>query len=237
MLELNRIYLGNCIIGMEDIEPESVDLVICDPPYLTGYKTNHRADKNHEFCSVIENDSYENRQLITDYIHGCHRILKNDSAMYMFCNADRVDFFKMELEKHFTMRNMIVWVKNNWTAGDLEAQFGKQYELIFLVNKGRAKFHGKRISDVWYADRVSGEKQIHQNQKPLSIIEKCILKHSREGDIVFDGFMGSGTTAIACINNNRNYIGFEMNVKEYKKAIDRINGHLRQMSIFDLVGD
>ena len=58
--------------------------------------------------------------------------------MYMFCNCDKVDFFKQELENAgFKIKNMIIWVKNNWTAGDLKAQFGKQYEIIFLVNKGR----------------------------------------------------------------------------------------------------
>ena len=76
--------------------------------------------------------------------------------MYMFCNFDKVDFFKQELQKYFTIKNMIVWVKNNWTMGDLEAQYGKQYELIFYVNKGRRKINGKRLTDVWELGRVAG---------------------------------------------------------------------------------
>jgi site-specific DNA-methyltransferase (adenine-specific) len=148
--------------------------------------------------------------------------MKNNTAMYMFCNCDKVDFFKQELEKYFTIKNMIIWVKNNWTAGDLYAQFGKQYEIIFLVNKGRALFNGKRITDIWNFDRISGKKQLHQNEKPLELIKQCIEKHSKENDIVFDGMMGSGTTAVACINTNRQYIGFELDKNYYDIAQERI---------------
>jgi site-specific DNA-methyltransferase (adenine-specific) len=142
----------------------------------------------------------------------------------MFCNCDRVDYFKQELEKAgFKIKNMIIWVKNNWTAGDLKAQFGKQYEILFLVNKGRCLFNGKRITDVWYFDRVAGKAQVHQNQKPVDIIKLCIEKHSKENDFVFDGFMGSGTTGVACKELNRNFIGIELNENYYKIACERIN--------------
>ena len=117
---------------------------------------------------------------------------------------------------------MIIWVKNNWTAGDLKAQFGKQYEIIFLANKGRCLFSGKRLTDVWYFDRVSGNRQLHQNQKPLDLIKQCILKHSRETDLIFDGFMGSGTTGMACRELNRNFIGIELDEKYFEIAKARI---------------
>jgi site-specific DNA-methyltransferase (adenine-specific) len=134
--------------------------------------------------------------------------------MYIFCNQNKIDFFKQELEKYFKIKNLIVWIKNNWTAGDLKAAYGKQYEFIFYVNKGRREINGKRLTDVWYFNRVAGKQQLHQNQKPLDLIKQCILKSSNEGDLVFDGFMGSGTTAIACKELNRNFIGFELD-KEY----------------------
>lgn len=52
--------------------------------------------------------------------------------------------------------------------------------------------------------------QVHQNQKPFKLIKQCILKHSDENDLVLDGFMGSGTTALGCIGINRSFIGFEI---------------------------
>ena len=212
---------GDCLELMKDIQNESIDLVVTDPPYLIKYKTSRRKDKKHDFCSEILND--DNYDLISNYIKECYRIMKNNSAMYMFCNCNKVDYFKQELEKAgFKIKNMIIWVKNNWTAGDLKAQFGKQYEIIFLVNKGRCMFNGKRITDVWNFDRVSGAKQLHQNQKPVNLLEQCILKHSKENDVIFDGFMGSGSTGVACKHLNRNFIGIELDEKYFEIAKKRI---------------
>ena len=216
-----KLYCDDCLNIMKQIDNESIDLIVTDPPYLIKYKTNHRKNKCHDFCSEILND--DNEQLIIDYIRECYRILKNNTAMYMFCNCDKVDFFKKELENAgFKIKNMIIWVKNNWTAGDLKAQFGKQYEIIFLVNKGRKYFNGKRITDVWMFDRISGKKQLHQNQKPVDLLKQCILKHSDENDIIFDGFMGSGSTGVACIETGRKFIGVELDKKYFEIAKERI---------------
>lgn len=224
-MELNKIYNEDCILGMKNMESESVDLVVTDSPYLVNYKTGHRKDKTHRFNKVILND--DNEQLIIDYINECYRILKNNSAMYMFCSADKVDFFKQQLEKKFKIKNMIIWVKNNHTAGDLKGSFGRKYEIIFLVVKGKKHFNGKRLTDIWEFDRVSGKKQLHQNQKPLDLIKQCIEKHSDEGDLVFDGFAGSGTTAIACKELKRDFIGFELDKGYYDIAIERVENYDR----------
>ena len=220
-MENIKLYCDDCLNIMKQIENESIDLIVTDPPYLIKYKTNRRKNKDHDFCSEILND--DNEQLIIDYIRECYRILKNNTAMYMFCNCDKVDFFKQELENAgFKIKNMIIWVKNNWTAGDLKAQFGKQYEIIFLVNKGRKCFNGKRITDIWMFDRISGKKQLHQNQKPVDLLKQCILKHSDENDIIFDGFMGSGSTGVACIETGRKFIGVELDKKYFEIAKERI---------------
>lgn len=219
-MNLNQIYNEDCIAGMRNMEAKSVDLIVTDPPYLINYKTNHRKDKAHDFCSPIANDS--NPQLIIDYIAECHRILRDDSAMLMFCSPDKIDFFKAECERLFKIKNIIIWVKNNHTAGDLEAQLGKQYEMIILANKGRRKFNGKRLTDVWHFDRVVGKNQLHQNQKPLDLIKRTIEMFSNEGDVVFDGFMGSGTTAVAARELNRNFIGFELNTSYYEQSLQRL---------------
>ncbi len=218
---IQEVILGDCLEKMADIKDESVDMILTDPPYLINYKTNYRKDKSHDFCSPIDND--DNPELIKSYIKECSRILKNDTAMYMFCSFDKVDFFKQELDKYFKIKNIIIWVKNNWTAGDLYAQFGKQYEMIFLVNKGRKKFNGKRLTDVWNFNRISGSKQLHQNEKPIDLCEQAILKHSNENDIIFDGFAGSGTTGLAARNLNRQFILIEKEPKYYDIILKRLN--------------
>lgn len=225
-MKLNKIYNEDCIKGMENIESNSIDLVVTDPPYLMKYNSRRRKEKSHKFTKEILND--DNEKLLKDYIKECYRIMKEDTAMYMFCSSNKVDFFKKELEKYFTIKNMIIWVKNNHTAGDLQSAFGRKYEIIFLVNKGRSKFNGTRLTDVWEFKKVSGKAQLHQNQKPIEMIEQCIEKHSNENDVIFDGFMGSGTTAIACMNTNRNYLGFELDKEYYEIAINRISNNFRR---------
>lgn len=232
-MELNKIYNEDCLEGMKRIPDGSVDLIVTDPPYLINYKTGHRKDKAHRFNDVILND--DNEQLIVDYVKECYRILKDDTAMYLFCSSHKVDFFKRELEKEFSIKNMIIWVKNNHTAGDLEYAFGRKYEIVFLVNKGQRKFNGERLTDIWEFPRVSGDGQLHQNQKPIELIKRCIEKHSNVGDVVFDGFMGSGTTAAAALDTNRNYIGFELDEYYFNVAEKRIKNHTTQTDIFDVL--
>ena len=232
-MELNKIYNEDCLAGMKRIPDGSVDLIVTDPPYLINYKTGYRKDKAHRFNDVILND--DNEQLITDYVKECYRILKEDSAMYLFCSSHKVDFFKRELEKEFSIKNMIIWVKNNHTAGDLESAFGRKYEIVFLVNKGQRKFNGERLTDIWEFPRVSGDGQLHQNQKPIELIKRCIEKHSNVGEVVFDGFMGSGTTAAAALDTNRNYIGFELDEYYFNVAEKRLKNHTTQTDIFDVL--
>lgn len=231
-MEIDKIIKKDVLEVMTTIPDNKIDLIVTDPPYLINYKTNRRKEK-HKFSNVIKNDN--NPELIKEYIKECYRILKDDTAIYIFCSFDKVDFFKKEIEKYFSVKNIIIWRKNNHTAGDLEAQFGKQYEMIILANKGRKKFNGERLTDVWDFKRVSSDKLLHQNQKPIELIKRCIVKHSDVGDIVFDGFMGSGTTALAALETDRHFIGAEIDEYYFQIAKERIKRHSTQLSLFDEV--
>ncbi|MDS5469249.1 site-specific DNA-methyltransferase [Streptococcus pneumoniae] len=198
-MEIDKIIKKDVLEFMETIPDNKIDLIVTDPPYLINYKTNWRKEK-HKFSNVIKNDN--NPELIKEYIKECYRILKDDTAIYIFCSFDKVDFFKKEIEKYFSVKNIIIWRKNNHTAGDLEAQFGKQYE---------------------------------QNQKPIELIKRCIVKHSDVGDTVFDGFMGSGTTALAALETDRHFIGTEIDEYYFGIAEERIKNHNAQLSLFDEV--
>jgi site-specific DNA-methyltransferase (adenine-specific) len=222
---------GDCLEYMATMPDNSVDLIVTDPPYLMDYKTGRRNGKankfdaaqeavTHKFTTTIDGD--DDPELISNYIKECYRIMKNDSAMYMFCNSNKVAYFVNELEKYFTMRNIIVWVKNNHTAGDLVHAFGKKHEFIILVNKGNAKIRGTRIQDVWEYDKVVGKSQLHQNQKPVPLLKRCIMKHSDEGDVVFDGFGGSASTAVAARELNRGFIVIEKDDDYFAAAEKRL---------------
>jgi site-specific DNA-methyltransferase (adenine-specific) len=214
------LYSCDCVEGLKEQKSESVDLVVTDPPYGVQYKTNHRKDKSHKFTTQIANDGdlVISRVIMPEL----YRVLKPNTALYYFCSQDMVEYVKPIVSEFFKIKNVIVWVKNNWTAGDLQAQYGKQYEMIIYANKGRRKINGRRDSDVWFHDRIVGKRQIHQNQKPQDLIQRIIEKSSSAGDVVLDPFMGSGTTAVACIATGRQFIGYEIDPFYYELAFTRI---------------
>lgn len=157
----------------------------------------------------------------------------------MFCCSEKIDFFKREIEKYFTIKNIIIWDKGNHTAGDLEAQYGKRYEMLIYANKGRAKFNDDkpRYDDIWYYPRVTGTAQIHQNQKPTDLISRIIKQHTKQGDLILDTFMGSCATAVSAYNLNRKFIGFESDEEYYSLGVGWLNAVQNQLSLFQLGGD
>lgn len=235
IIERNHIYNMDCLDGIREmIRGALVDCVIADPPYLINYKTHNRQNKNHRFCKPIAND--DNPQLIVDLIPLLYDVMKDNTPLYMFCGSDKVDFFVQQVKTRFTLKNIIVWDKGQPTMGDLQAQYGKNYELLIYANKGRAVFNpdARRYGDIWRFSKVSGNKQIHQNQKPLDLLYRPILQHTKPHDIILDPFMGSCSTAIAAHKLQRDFIGFELDKDEYDAGISRLNAVLAQPSIFDL---
>lgn len=219
----NKLILGDCLRGMKDMPDSCIDLCVSDPPYLIGYHTSWRCG-DHKFKHEIANDSGDKaRQLVADYIHECYRVLKDNTAAYFFCSSKTLDFFREECKNAgFAVKNVIIWDKGNWTAGDLKCQYGQSYEPIVYCNKGRRPLNGKRIPDIWRFKRVPSNKLVHQNQKPVEVMEQCILKSSETGGVILDGFIGSGTTAVAAIRQKRHFIGWEIDKEYYDIAVKRV---------------
>ena len=216
---------GDCIVEMKKLIDDGVkvDLICTDPPYLMNYKTNRRKDKTHDFCKPIANDS--NFELIKDIMPLLFELLNHGGAIYMFCNADHIDYLKQLIEQYFDLENILIWVKNNWSAGDLKGAYAKQTEFILYAVKGRHVLNGARDTDTLYYNRVVGNMQLHQNQKPVDLCKYLINKSSNENDTVLDCFMGSGSTGVACLQTNRNFIGIELDEKYYNIAKKRCSNY------------
>ena len=203
---------------MKDIDDKSVDLVVTDPPYLINYS---RHVKGHKNSIPILGDKDDN--LVEKYIKECYRIQKDNTNCFIFGSIKTYSMFETYINTAgYRIKNVIVWDKLNGGMGDTSTTYSPQYEIIFYCEKGKTKINGKRYSDIWQYKKIVGKKQLHQNQKPIELIERCILQHSNESEIVFDGFMGSGTTAIACKNVNRYFIGMEKDETYYNIACKRI---------------
>ena len=200
MLELNKIYNMDCLEGLKLIKDNTFDSIIIDPPYGINYKSNY-------YKGVNPHKEIINDDILFLPIEDLWRVLKPNGAMFVFYSH------KIPLVDD-RVKNVLIWVKNNWTAGDLEGDFGNQYECIAFMPKGNFKIKSKRHSNIWNFDRLPADKLKHPTQKPTSIIRRLIKCSTNENDLVLDCFMGSGTTAVACKQLNRKFIGFEIS-KEY----------------------
>ena len=126
-----QLLQGDCLELMEEIPDESVDLVLTDPPYGMGFQSNYRAKK----YSKIENDTC--LDWVNKLVQECWRVLKPNSALYLFCSWHKVDVFKRAIEKWFKIKNILIWEKNNTSMGDLKGSYAPKYEMIIFAHKGR----------------------------------------------------------------------------------------------------
>lgn len=225
-LELNRIYQMDCVDGMRLLPDESVDLVIADPPYGIDFHSNHRKKSELKSVKGIYNDSADNTDFLSKVISEINRILKPNSHVYWFTRWDRIYLQQPLLERYFKVKNALVWMKNNWSMGDLTGAYASQYETIIFAQKGRRQLNevnGKaRHPDILRFDRISPNKLRHSHEKPEDLIEFLIRKSSNEGEIVLDPFCGSGTTAVCAQKLNRNFITFELEYEYVRIANQRL---------------
>lgn len=218
------LHHGDCLEVMKSIPDNSIDLVLTDPPYGMSFQSNHRENKHKK----IAND--DNLDWLPNLIVELYRVCKHNTAHYMFCSYHKIDIFKQEIEKYFTLKNILVWEKNNTSMGDLKADFAPKIEFVLFFQKGRREINGTRDANIFKSRRTGNE--LHPTQKPVDICEYLISKFSNEKDTILDPFMGSGTTGVACKNINRNFIGIELNDEYYNISKERIENMKVQEGLF-----
>lgn len=222
--------LGDCREILGKIEDESVDIVLTDPPYGINYATSRRSQP-HRFDHEIAND--KDLSMLEAVIPDLYRVLRPDTACFVFCSWKRLgEACQIIRGGGFNVKNNIIWDKGNTTAGDLAGAYGYQYEVIIFAAKGSPKIRGKRHSDIWRFPRVSPEKLIHQNEKPVPLLERMIASFSDEAAMVVDPFMGSGSTGVACLNMGRSFIGCEIDEGYYEIAKRRLETEQAQGRLF-----
>lgn len=237
MLDINKVYNMDFKDGMKDIDEESIDLVVTDPPYNTGMtKRNNNGWLNNFFNDSYTKETYDN--LITSFVTSSFRVLKNNTAMYIFVGWKVLGQWLDAIDNAgFKVKNVIVWDKV--VHGLNYHNYAYTYELLIYAVKGKVivnnKSHNdlinKYYTDVWHIQRDmhSEVESEHETIKSMSVVELPILHASQEGDLILDPFMGSGTTAVAAIETKRNFIGFEI-VKEYCDIANRrIEEAMRQV--------
>jgi site-specific DNA-methyltransferase (adenine-specific) len=115
-------------------------------------------------------------------------------------------------------------VKNNHGTGDLSGAYAPKHEFVLFGEKGRClrNENVKRTPDVLFYDKIASKKLQHPTEKPINMLEDFINAYGLTTAIVLDPFMGSGTTGVACVNTNRNFIGIELDENYFNIAKKRI---------------
>ena len=209
-----RLLNDDCMEVMKGIGDSKIDMILTDPPYGMSFQSSRRK----EAYKKIANDSC--LDWVDEFARQCYRVAKDNTAHYIFTSWHHVDVFKQAFEKHFKVKNILVWVKNNHGSGDLKGDFAPKHELILFLHKGRKLYNGKRVNNILeYAK--TGNKH-HPTEKPVDMLEFMLEKFSSEGDWVLDPFMGSGSTGVACRNTSRNFAGIELDEDYFNIAKKRI---------------
>lgn len=225
-MEINEIYNMDCLDGLQQLPEKSIDTVITDLPYGIDYQSNHR--KTDKF-QKIAND----KKPFIDFIKYIPRILKDTGAVYLFTRWDVQQPVIDEMEQNgLDVKNVLIWDKGNHTAGDLKHSYGFRYESIVFHSAKDFSFQGRRPIDIIPCMRVSADKMVHPNEKPVTLLRRLILDSTPKNGVVLDATMGSGTTMLAAIAEKRQYIGFEIEERYYKIAKKRIDNTKSQLTLF-----
>lgn len=220
-MEINKVYKDDCFNIIAQMPNDYLDLVIVDPPYGDGigYGRNGKEILNNE-------DEAINYQFLDAILPK----MKKDTSLYLFSNHK----FCFQIKEYaiangYNYRMLCVLVKNNIGMG---YGFRNQYEVCLVLEKGKAKYNCKDVSNVWKMKHIQHDDNSHPHQKDYDIIRKIILHSSNEGDLIFDGFMGSFSTAIACHKEKRNFLGTELDAKWHALGQRKLDDLQCQITLF-----
>ncbi len=215
----NTIIYSDCIKGMARMPANSVDLVVADPPFGIGFTGkesiyNRKAENVEEGYLEVEN-SYG--VFSERWICRLPRIMKPEASAYIISGWTNIgDILNAIKKAKLKIINHIIW-KYQFGVFTKRKFVTSHYHILFVV-KNPKKYFFNRIEhyneDVWHIPRKYMPKQKKNGTKlPVKLIEKMIDFSSKPGDLVFDPFMGNGTTAVAAKANWRHFFGFEINEK------------------------
>ncbi len=236
-----RINIGDSHNLIKQIPTHSVDFILTDPPYnLAQHSTGNiplpgRSAMNNDLApwDLIE---FKPEEWIDEFI----RILKPTGNLFIFTSYNQIGKWYELLDKRFDATNFLIWHKTNPAPKIFKAGFLNSCEMVYTCwNKkhtwnfiSQAEMHNFIESPICMKpERLSTPK--HPAQKPVAILKKLITIASNEGDVVFDPFMGVGSSGVAALMTNRKFIGFEINPEYYKAAEMRIKEQSLMKSLFE----
>ena len=221
-----KLLNKDIFLSIREIEDNSIDLIVTDPPYGINFTKGYKSGSKE---LIHGDDGFSVMVFVDELMREFNRILKPKGAVYIFTRFDVYPYWWLKMKNYFNCKNQIIWFKGGGGMGDLRGNFINNYESIIFATNGSHQIRGKRDGSVWQIGKCKQE--YHETQKPVELIEKILLHSSDVGMTVFDPFAGSGTTGIACMNMDRDFIGYEINKEYYDTAVKRFATHKNQLQI------
>ncbi|HOL21118.1 MAG TPA: site-specific DNA-methyltransferase [Candidatus Hydrogenedens sp.] len=258
MLELNHLYNMDCLEGMKLIDDKSIDMILCDLPYGTTkckwdvvipfkplWEQYERVIKDSGAIVLFGKEPFSSQLRVSNLDMYRYDWIWVKDTKSNFMQANHQPLNNIELISVFG-KGYVRSIKDK-VMMTYNPQFteGKEYKLP-KVSKTTDLFGENHKNGVYkHYDRDTSKRypyniiqfnmdkpKVHPTQKPVALFEYLIKTYTNEGETVLDNCMGSGTTAIACINTNRNYIGFELDTDYFNIATERIENHKQQLTLF-----
>lgn len=245
-METNIIYNEDCLETMARIPDNSIDLVVTSPPYNKGFYANKNAKQSKVWNTLngrkIAYDSFSDDMFPEDYeewqkavISECIRILKPSGSL--FYNHKDIIYKGLIVPPKwvydFKVRQQIIWDRQSSCMIDPHYFMPANEWIYWIVKDEKKVFFDKEKSsfrtNIW---RMNVDKNPHPAPFPYIMAANIINCCSKEGDIVYDPFMGSGTTALASIKLGRHYIGSEISEKYVQMANEKIKIEKSQLTLF-----
>jgi DNA modification methylase len=236
MIELNHIYNEDCLQGMRRMPDGCVDLVITDPPYLIGNQGVGFWSKNTDHTANHYNarGTRKGMERLGDMKDGFDDVVLGELCrlmkkinLYIFCSQKQIrrylDYFVGKMGCNW---NLLCWHKTNPIPACWNKYLNDTEYILFFRERGVRVYGSYETKRTFYTSLRNQEDNVryaHPTVKPVGIVRNFILNSSEVGGVVFDPFIGSGTTAVAACIEGRQFVGFEIDEGYYKTAVRRVS--------------
>lgn len=227
---MNKLIMGDCLAEMISIKVGSIDMILTDPPYEISNSGGGMMERdNREFIKNIDAMGMCNSNF--DVKGFLDLSLTLFEKKQQFCGVFFLSKLQLSSYINWAEENKLqfwlgVWHKSN-PAPLCNCKYLNDVEYWIYIKGNKSKILGNYHSkSLVYSSQINKkDKKLykHPTIKPVEILEKFITNHTIEDAVVFDPFMGSGSTGVACKNLNRKFIGIEMDEAYFNIAVNRIN--------------
>lgn len=217
-----ELLQGNCLDLMKEMENNSVDLTLTDIPYNEVNRKSNGLRKLDKNCADVITFN------LNDFLESVYRVTNN--SIVVFCGTMQFskicEFFR---SKSGTVRP-VVWEKSNPSPMNGQHIYLSGVELAVWFKKSGAKTFNARCKNTVFK-YPCGRSKLHPTEKNHQLIRELVLDNSNVGDTVFDPCMGSGSHGLVAVQNNRNFIGMELDPQYFEIAKKRIEEAEAQLKI------